>query len=105
MNISNNSTSHEVRITQHSTFKIQHSKCFIAFLCLLLSGCSLDAPEETSLHSDKGLMLTTSVSPFEGEQSGRANIEGTAFLTGDRIKLKVICPFSPGKEIGETTIS
>ena len=103
MNISNNSTSHEVRITQHSTFKIQHSKCFIAFLCLLLSGCSLDAPEETSLHSDKGISLTTSISPFYGEEHSRSNIEGRAFLTGDRIKLKVICPFSSGKEIGETT--
>ena len=80
-------------------------KHYILYLCAfgMLSSCSLDAPEETSLHSNKGLMLTTSVSPFEGEQSGRANIEGTAFLTGDRIKLKVICPFSPGKEIGETT--
>lgn len=49
------------------------------------------------------LNLTTSVVPFDGDPATRANLAGDAFETGERMKLKIICPYSERTEYGETT--
>ena len=66
---------------------------------LLLAGCS---KQEQTIESGR-LSFFTSVRNFEGEIETRTNFEGNAFEDGDRIKLKVICPFSSHTEFGETT--
>ena len=61
----------------------------------------------TSLERDRAekgvLSLTTSVEPFDGEEATKTNMAGNAFAVGDRMKLKIICPFSDHTEFGETT--
>ncbi len=49
------------------------------------------------------LTLTSSVNHFEGETVTRTNLAGNAFADGDRMKLKIICPFSSRTEYGEST--
>lgn len=72
--------------------------CFV----LLLTGCSADNGESAQLQEGT-LSLTASIDNFEGELVTRTNLAGTAFENGDKIKLKVICPFSAHTEFGETT--
>ncbi len=61
----------------------------------------------TSLEQDRAekgvLSLTTSVEPFDGEDVTKTNMAGNAFAVGDRMKLKIICPYSDHTEFGETT--
>lgn len=73
-------------------------------LVLLLAGCSSDEKEQDVRQSGV-LQLTSSVTPFDGETVTRTNIVGNAFANGDRIKLKIICPYSDHVEFGETTYS
>lgn len=67
-----------------------------------LVGCSSDSIEQTP--TQKGVLtLTTSVQGFEGTVHTRTDIAGTNLAVGDRMKLKIICPFSDHTEFGETT--
>lgn len=76
------------------------NKIILCGMAALLAGCSAD--EE--LEKQQGtLSFSTSIENFEGETSTRTNFEGNAFEDGDKIKLKVICPFSSHTEFGETT--
>ena len=60
--------------------------------------------DEATQQDDQGILtFTTSVEDFENESRTRTNIEGKAFENGDKIKLKIICPFSEHTEFGETT--
>ena len=69
-----------------------------------MAGCSSD---EEELVQQKGgvLTLTSSVNAFDGESVTRTNVAGTDFAVGDRMKLKIICPYSDHVEFGETTYS
>ena len=73
-------------------------------MALLLVACSA-GEEENAVPQAGMLTLTTSVSPFEGESITRTNLDGNAFEKDDRIKLKIVCPFSSRTEFGETTYS
>lgn len=75
------------------------NKIFPIALPLLLAGCS--AEDIAPAHNI--LSFTTSIENYEGEQLTRTNFEGNAFEDGDKIKLKVICPFSSHTEFSETT--
>ncbi|MGN1263560.1 MAG: hypothetical protein ACI4TW_05940 [Prevotella sp.] len=65
----------------------------VAILC----GCSSDEEESFAAAdeavSSGGLRLTSSVTPFEGEQLTRVNLAGNGFEDNDMIKIKVICPY------------
>lgn len=76
-------------------------------LALLLAGCSADDATQQAAQQKMGrLHLTTSVCGFNGDGITRTNVEGTAFAVGDRIKLKIICPYDPNHtNYGETTYS
>lgn len=76
----------------------------IVSVALLMAGCSSDEEEQVQPH-DGVLMLTSSVTPFDGEDVTRTNVAGTDFVTGDRMKLKIVCPYSDHVEFGETTYS
>lgn len=81
--------------------------CHLSFgvaVLLVLAGCSSDS-DETVRPKGGVLKLTTSVEPFDGEVRTRTNLDGTAFATGDKMKLKIICPFTERYEFGETTNS
>ncbi len=69
-------------------------------LALLLASCTADddLQEQTGIVS-----FTTSVSSFEGDETTRTNVAGNAFVQDDKIKLKIICPYSTHTEFGETT--
>lgn len=70
-------------------------------MLLLMVGCSSNDEEAAQLQGV--LTFTTSVADFEGEAVTRTNFAGNAFENGDKIKLKVICPFSTHTEFGEST--
>ena len=76
----------------------------ISFGLTLLLSCSTDT-DEVGQKASGVLHLTTSVSSFDGEGMTRTNIEGNTFVDGDRIKLKIICPFVEHTNFGETTYS
>ena len=85
--------------------------CVFVSLCsiICLGACSSDeSVEQTEQTEVYGLNLTTSVNGFEDADRGgmtRTNIAGDAFAVGDRIKLKVICPFISYTTLAETTWS
>ena len=74
-------------------------RIFLPVIAALAVSCSKDeAPREAGT-----LSFTTSVEDFEGQMTTRASFEGNAFEDGDKMKLKIICPFSSHTEFGETT--
>ena len=90
-----------------------HYRLLYIGLGLLLAACSSD--EDATMQEEKQpqkgvLSLTTSINDFEGEDGTvltRTNMAGTDFKVGDRIKLKIICPYTSADrtEFGETTYS
>lgn len=68
---------------------------------LLMAGCTAEEGAEDALQGS--LTFTTAVENFDGETVTRTNFMGNAFEDGDKIKLKIICPFSAHTEFGETT--
>ena len=70
-------------------------------IATVLMSCASD--EATQQEQQGVLSITTSVDDFESESRTRTNIAGTRFDDGDKIKLKIICPFSEHTEFGETT--
>ncbi len=80
---------------------MKKSNIWIIGLGMLLAACS-SADEEATTPKSGVLKLTTSVSGFENIAGTRTNLEGNAFVNGDKIKLKIICPYSPRTENGET---
>jgi hypothetical protein len=71
-------------------------------LCLGL-GVLLAACAKEELSQEGVLQFTTSVASFDGAPETRTNIAGNAFAVGDRMKLKIICPYSDHTQFGETT--
>ena len=69
---------------------------------MLLAACSADDEPQEQLTSGI-LSFSTTIENFEGEDITRTNFDGNAFENGDKIKLKIICPFSTHTEFGETT--
>ena len=79
------------------------NKIFFLGIATLLSACSADDVPQ-ALQSPGILSFSTSIDNFEGENGiTRTNFDGNAFENGDKIKLKIICPFSSHTEFGETT--
>ena len=81
--------------------------CVFVSLCsmIMLTACTADE-SETPVKDVYGVKITTSVNGFAGEDGlTRTNIAGDAFAVGDRIKLKVICPFISYTTLAETTWS
>lgn len=79
------------------------SKILYISMALMLISCSA---EEITEQQKKGVLsFATSIERFEGEPITRTNIYGDAFEDGDKIKLKIICPFSTHTELGESTYS
>ena len=78
------------------------NKIFFLGLTLLLAACSADDEPQEQLTSGI-LSFSTTIENFEGEDITRTNFDGNAFENGDKIKLKIICPFSTHTEFGETT--
>ena len=75
------------------------NKIFLMGIALLLASCSAEESDQPS----GVLSFSTSIENFEGESVSRTNFLGNAFEDGDKIKLKIICPFSSHTEFGETT--
>lgn len=59
--------------------------------------------EDVTTVGGKEIILTSDIQPFEGQTMSRANLDGNAFLQGDLIKVKIICPFVSGTQLGEST--
>lgn len=78
------------------------NKIFFLGLAMLLAACSAD--DATQEQQSSGILsFSTTIENFEGEDITRTNFDGNAFENGDKIKLKIICPFSTHTEFGETT--
>jgi hypothetical protein len=76
------------------------SKLILLGIAMLLAGCSAD---EAQREQQGILSFSTSIEDFDGEPLTRTTLEGHAFEAGDKMKLKIICPFSSHTEFGETT--
>ena len=74
---------------------------------LMLAGtalCGCSGNEVAVPAEDKPVLFTGTIKPFEGEDSqSRVNVEGTGFIVGDFIRIKVICPYVTSSEYGEQT--
>ena len=68
---------------------------------VLLVSCS--ANEDAERQQQGIISFSTSIESFEGEAITRTNLKGNEFENGDKIKLKIVCPFSSHTEFGETT--
>lgn len=76
------------------------------YLYLLAFGAVCHACTDDELSTaelPQQLTLTSEVMMFDGDTPTRANVEGNAFRAGDKMRLKIVCPFSDGWEHGETT--
>ena len=76
---------------------------------LLLAACTADSDEPQQPRTGR-LNLTSSVGAFVDESEApvtRTNLEGNDFEAGDRIKMKIVCPYTSADraEFGETTYS
>lgn len=73
-------------------------------VCLLTAVWGCTADELTEGEATSGTFaLTSSVCPFIGEGETRVNVEGTDFVTGDLIRMRVICPFVTSTQLREST--
>lgn len=70
---------------------------------LAFTSCSDD--ETDNLTEKRTLTIGSSINSFieEEEPLTRANVAGDQFLVNDMIRLKVICPFVSGTQLGEST--
>lgn len=77
----------------------------LSWAALLLGAATACRPGADTPGTDDGrrLSLATEVLPFADSDGSRANLEGTGFATGDRLRIKIICPYSPSTEYGEST--
>ena len=82
-----------------------------SIITLLLSGAVLLFPacsdgnngEEPEAEATT-LKITSSIVPFGGDsEQSRVNLEGNAFTTGDLMRMKIICPYTAGAELGESS--
>lgn len=78
------------------------NKIIYLFTAVLLASCSADEDNE-NVPQQEQLQISTSIEDFAGETKTRTSIDGTKFVYGDRIKIKIICPKSTAVEIGEST--
>lgn len=76
---------------------------FLLMIPLTMAGCGADDTAEILEETEKPFRIETRILPFEGEGAGTRSADLTKFETGDRMLLKIICPFSPTTEYGETT--
>lgn len=77
------------------------NKIILLGIAVLLTGCS---SENEEIINEQGVFsFSTSIENFGGGAITRTDLEGDAFEDGDKIKLKIICPFSDYTEFGETT--
>lgn len=69
------------------------------FLALGAVSCTPEAPRGNEV-----IRFTTTVSSFEDETGAtKTTLAGNAFAIGDRMRLKIICPFDDRTQFGETT--
>lgn len=83
--------------------RLKHT--FLSLLAVAaLGGCASHSADEP-MPADEPMQFTSSIVPFVGEGDGdlsRVNVAGDDFLTGDFLRIKVICPFVKSTEYGET---
>lgn len=77
------------------------NKIILWGMAVLLVSCSTDESFEEQQQTI--VSFSTSIEKFDGEPLTRTNFIGNAFEENDKIKLKIICPFSSHTEFGETT--
>lgn len=75
----------------------------LCFTMMLGMGCTTD--EDVEPVQQGSLLFSTSIEDFEGVSRTRTSLDGKSFETGDKIKIKMICPFSDRVELGESTYS
>lgn len=78
------------------------NKIFFLGMAMVLTACTADEAPQAQQASGI-LSFSTTIRNFEGEDVSRTNFAGNAFENGDKVKLKIICPFSSRTEFGETT--
>ena len=70
---------------------------YILWLFLAVS-CSPEVMDDQKI-----VHFSTSISSFEDETGTKTTLSGNAFAVGDRMRLKIICPFDDRTQFGETT--
>lgn len=77
----------------------------MALCSAMLFGAGCTADEVVEPVQQGALSFSTSIEDFEGVSRTRTTLDGNAFETNDKIKIKMICPFSDRVELGESTYS
>lgn len=72
----------------------------VAACASLLLACSAEN-DPLSTDTLRPIQISSSVDQFQGDPQTRVNVAGNAFLNGDRMRLKIICPYISSKEYGE----
>ncbi len=75
---------------------------YLSSMIAILASCSDDVDvfvDETK--TGDTLTFSSVIVPFEGESLTRSSLDGSQFETGDRIRMKIITPFSNRWEYGE----
>lgn len=83
--------------------RIDKKNILALFALIVLASCSNEDALPPEQKEEGKVTITSEVLPFEGEMHTRVNVEGNAFLDGDFIRLKIICPFVSSTERGEYT--
>lgn len=77
----------------------------VSLCSAMLFGAGCTADEAVEPVQQGSLSFSTSIEDFEGVSRTRTSLDGKSFETGDKIKIKMICPFSNRVELGESTYS
>lgn len=72
-----------------------------AVLTMLITACSHEGTMSMTDDGDELIHITMSMVPFEGDAVTRTSLDGTR-ISGDKIRMKIICPNSKSWENGET---
>lgn len=81
--------------------KLTRYHVLLSLACSCLAACNNEMAED--LVEKRTLTIGSSIESFEEEGITRASVDGKAFDANDKIRLKIICPFVDGAQLGEST--
>jgi len=75
---------------------------YILGVAIALAACSKVQTSDESVERH-GVVLNATIADFESEGQTKVNVEGTSFVAGDWIRIKIICPFVSDSQLGESS--
>jgi len=86
--------------------KLFYQISIVPLLCLftasLMTACTEDISAVAPAADRDSVLVTMNMMPFVGDNVTRTTVTGERFEVGDKIRFKIICPYSDTQENGET---